>query len=138
MFQEPGLAKQSTQGKPRAEFSSRPSLQGRRNRGGGGGGGGARGAVAPLHNYWGDLAPPPPVFFLGPLWGGGGEFPPQTITNFVCFLDIFHILLSSQKQFPPPPPQNYISRKNPGPPLLYIGTRIGTRHFMCDVVFVLS
>ena len=21
--------------------------------------GGARGAVAPLHNYWGDLAPPP-------------------------------------------------------------------------------
>ena len=22
-----------------------------------GGGGGARGAVAPLHNYWGDLAP---------------------------------------------------------------------------------
>ena len=29
--------------------------------GGGGGGGvwGARGAVAPLHNYWGGLAPPP-------------------------------------------------------------------------------
>ena len=36
---------------------------------------------------------PPPLSF---------EFPPQTITNFVCFLDIFHIFLSPQKQFPPP------------------------------------
>ena len=55
-----------------------------------------------------------PVFFSGPLGGEisplSFEFPPQTITNFVCFVDIFHIFLSPQKQFPP---QNYISRKNP-------------------------
>ena len=49
----------------------------------------------------GNSPPPPPLSF---------EFPPQTITNFVCFLDIFHIFLSPQKQFPP---KNYISRKNP-------------------------
>ena len=49
-----------------------------------------------------------PVFFSGPL---SFEFPPQTKTNFVCFLDIFHIFLSPQKQFPP---KNYISRKNTG------------------------
>ena len=29
--------------------------------GGGGGGGGAKGMLAPLPNYWGVLAPPPPL-----------------------------------------------------------------------------
>ena len=53
-----------------------------------------------------------PVFFQG----GGLEFPslsfefppPQTITNFVCFLDVLHIFSPHKSNSPP---QNYISRK---------------------------
>ena len=56
------------------------------------------------------------TFFSGPLGGGGisllsFEFPPQTITNFVYFLDILHIFSPHKSNFPP---KNYISTKNPG------------------------
>ena len=45
------------------------------------------------------------VFFFRAFGGGefpplSFEFPPQTITNFVCFLDVLHIFLSPQKKFP--------------------------------------
>ena len=36
------------------------------------------------------------VFFSGPL-----EFPPQTVTNFVMFLDIFHIFSPHKRNFSP-------------------------------------
>ena len=46
-----------------------------------------------------------PVFFSGPLGGEkipplSFEFPPQTITNFVCFLDILHIFSPPKSNFP--------------------------------------
>ena len=45
------------------------------------------------------------VFFSGPLRAGNSppsfEFPPQTITNFVCFLDIFQIFSPHKINFPP-------------------------------------
>ena len=45
------------------------------------------------------------VFFSGPLGGEisplSFEFPPQTITNFVCFLDILHIFSTHKSNFPP-------------------------------------
>ena len=51
--------------------------------------------------------------------GGGGEFPPPKFwisppnnNKFRSFLGYSSHFLSPQKQFPPP--QNYISRKNPG------------------------
>ena len=49
------------------------------------------------------------VFFHG-LWGGGNsptpplpsfKFPPQTITKFVYFLDVFHIFSPQKSNFPP-------------------------------------
>ena len=39
------------------------------------------------------------VFFSGPL--GGEISPPKTITNFVCFLDVFHIFSPNKRDFPP-------------------------------------
>ena len=39
----------------------------------------------------GNSPPPPPSF----------EFPPQTRTNFICFLDIFHIFSPHKINFPP-------------------------------------
>ena len=39
-------------------------------------------------------------FFQG-LWGGELDFPPKTITKFVCFLDVFHFFSPHKSNSPP-------------------------------------